>query len=143
MTRFALALLTTLLAASVLPAAAVAGDQPATGPTPFTATLGADGVQRATLVLDNYSYEPSHLIVEVNRPVELTLVSESGFTPHNIVIDDPASALFVRKDVGSGKTVKVTFTPTVTGSFAFYCDKKAPFMASHREKGMEGVIEVR
>lgn len=29
------------------------------------------------------------------------------------------------------------------GSFAFFCDKKAPFMASHREKGMVGVLEVR
>ncbi len=110
---------------------------------PVTATLDADGVQRATMTLDNYAYVPGHLIVAANEPVELTLVSESGFASHNIVIDDPASGLSIRQDVGSGKTVKLTFTPTRAGTFPFYCDKKAPFMASHREKGMEGVLEVR
>jgi hypothetical protein len=28
------------------------------------------------------------------------------------------------------------------GRYPFYCDKKLFFMAGHREKGMEGVLEV-
>jgi len=110
---------------------------------PIVATIDADGVQRATLVLDSYSYSPSHLIVEVNRPVELTLTSVSSFAPHNLVIDDPESGLAIRHDVGSGSTSQLRFTPTHVGTFPFFCDKKAPFMASHRKKGMEGTLEVR
>jgi heme/copper-type cytochrome/quinol oxidase subunit 2 len=121
---------------------AMAADAPAND-APIAATIGADGVQRATLVLDSYSYSPSHLIVEVNRPVELTLTSVSSFAPHNLVIDDPASGLAIRHDVGSGSTSQLSFTPTHVGTFPFFCDKKAPFMASHRKKGMEGTLEVR
>lgn len=131
-----------LLSCSLLsPGPGRAEDPPAEAPV--AATVDADGVQRLTMVLDNYFYRPKHIVVAVDKPVELTLVSESGFAPHNIVIDDPASGLDIRKDVGSGKTVKLSFTPKRTGTFVFFCDKKAPFMASHRAKGMEGVIEVR
>ena len=119
-----------------------AADAPASE-APTVATIDADGVQRATLILDSYSYSPSHLIVEVNRPVELTLTNESSFAPHNIVIVDPASGLVIHHDVSSGKPSVVRFTPTRVGTFPFFCDKKAPFMASHRAKGMEGALEVR
>jgi plastocyanin len=38
------------------------------------------------------------------------------------------------------KTIR--FTPTKTGSYPFYCSKISPFDRTHRERGMEGVIEV-
>ena len=133
-----LALTLSLIAASSAMATDAPGDD-----APVVATIDADGVQRATLTLDSYSYSPSHLIVEVNRPVEITLTSVSSFVPHNLVIDDPASGLAVRQDVGSGKTVLLRFTPTRTGTFPYFCDKKAPFMPSHRAKGMEGTMVVR
>jgi hypothetical protein len=131
-----------LLLAGAAAVPAIAGEGQATA-APVVATMDADGVQRATLTLDSYSYSPRDLSVEVNRPVELTLVSVSDFAPHNLVLDDPASGLDIRQDVGSGKTVQLRFTPTRVGKFAFFCDKKAPFMASHRAKGMEGTLEVR
>lgn len=108
-----------------------------------TATLDADGVQRASMVLDSYSYSPSHLIVQVDKPVELTLTRASSMVPHNIIIDDPESGLSIDQDVPGGKSVILSFTPTRTGRFVFYCDKSAPFSKSHREKGMEGILEVR
>jgi heme/copper-type cytochrome/quinol oxidase subunit 2 len=131
-----------LLVAGAMAVPALAAEEQAVT-EPVVATIDADGVQRATLTLDSYSYSPKDLIVEVNRPVELTLVSASDFAPHNLVLDDPASGLDIRQDVGSGKTVQLRFTPTRVGKFAFFCDKKAPFMASHRSKGMEGTLEVR
>lgn len=37
----------------------------------------------------------------------------------------------------------VYFTPTKTGAYPMYCDQKPLFGGkSHRERGMEGVIEV-
>jgi plastocyanin len=49
----------------------------------------------------------------------------------------------VDQDVGDGKSATVRFTPTHPGTFVFYCDKKLLFFKSHREKGMEGRLEVR
>ena len=141
MRPFAPALLVTLVVALLPALPAAAADAPAEAPV--TASLDADGVQRAAMVLDNYSYSPSHLIVQAGKPVELTLTRASSFTPHNLIIDDPASGLSINQDVPGSKSVKLNFTPTRTGSFTFYCDKKAPFMPSHRDKGMEGVLEVR
>lgn len=110
---------------------------------PVAIPLAADGVQRATVTLDSYSYTPGHLIVQAGKPVELTLTSVTTFTPHNFIIKDPAGGLSVEQDIGAGKTVVVRFTPPGPGTFTIYCDKKLPFFPSHREKGMEGKLEVR
>ncbi|MEO8224185.1 MAG: cupredoxin domain-containing protein [Gammaproteobacteria bacterium] len=120
---------------------ALAAALPAWAEDPVTLTVDADGVQRAAIVLDSYSYTPSHLIVSVGKPVELTLTKE-GFAPHDFVIDDTASGLSIKQGVG-GDPVKLKFTPTRTGTFAFYCSKKIPFGGTHRKKGMEGILEVR
>lgn len=110
---------------------------------PLLVPMGADGVQRATVILDSYSYTPNHLIVEAGKPVELTLTSVTTITPHNFIIKDPAGSLSVEQDVSAGKTVIVKFTPTQSGTFPIYCDKRLWPLPSHRDKGMEGKLEVR
>ena len=105
--------------------------------------LAPDGVQRAVVEADSYDFLPRHLIVRTGRPVELTFKSLAWLVPHNVVIDDPRSGLTIREEVPAGESVTIKFTPAVPGSFAIYCDKKLPFFKSHREKGMEGVLEVR
>src|SRR5713101_4838554 len=65
--------------------------------------LGADGVQRATVEVDSYSFSPSHLIVRAGKPVELTFKSLTTFVPHNIVIDNPRSGLSIREEVPAGE----------------------------------------
>jgi heme/copper-type cytochrome/quinol oxidase subunit 2 len=99
----------------------------------------ADGVQRATITLDSYSYAPRHLIVDAGKPVELTLTSVTTITPHNFIIKE----LGVEQDVGAGKTVTLRFTPTQPGTFPIYCDKRLWPLPSHRDKGMEGTLEVK
>lgn len=110
---------------------------------PFVVPVGADGVQRATVTLDSYSYQPSHLVVEAGKPVELTLTSVTTITPHNFIVNDVASGLSIEQDVGAGKTVKVTFTPLRPGVYTMYCDKRLWPLPSHRDKGMEGKLEVK
>src|SRR3990172_3608501 len=110
---------------------------------PLVIPVAADGVQRATLTLDSYSYTPSHLIVEAAKPVELTLTSVTTIIPHNFIIKDPAGSLFVEQEVSAGKTVTITFTPPQLGTFPIYCDKRLWPLPSHRDKGMEGELEVR
>jgi heme/copper-type cytochrome/quinol oxidase subunit 2 len=119
-----------------------AADMLQPGP-PFQVPMATDGVQRATITLDSYSYTPGHLVVEAGKPVELTLVSVTTITPHNFIIKDPAGSLSVEQDVGAGKTVVVKFTPTKPGTFPIYCDKRLWPLPSHRDKGMEGKLEVR
>lgn len=102
-----------------------------------------DGIQRATVILDSYSYTPSHLIVQAGKPVELLLTSITTITPHNFVLKNEAAGLSIEREVGAGRTVTVQFTPTKPGTYPFYCDKKLLFFPSHQEKGMEGMLEVR
>ena len=102
-----------------------------------------DGIQRATIILDSYSYTPHHLIVQAGKPVELFLTSITTITPHNFVLKNEGAGLSIERDVGSGRTVTVRFTVQKPGRYSFYCDKKLLFFPSHQEKGMEGVLEVR
>ena len=112
-------------------------------PVAFEVPMDPDGIQRAVIEADSYEFSPRHLVVRAGKPVELTVKSVTVLVPHNFLIDDPKSGLAIREEIPAGQTVKVSFTPTVPGSFAIYCDKKLLFFKSHREKGMEGVLEVR
>jgi len=103
----------------------------------------ADGVQRAAVTMDSYSYTPNHFVVRAGKPVEMALTSVTLLTPHNFILKEPSAGLAVEEDVGAGKTKTVRFTPSKPGTYTFYCDKKLLFFASHREKGMEGRLEVR
>jgi hypothetical protein len=58
-----------------LPGLANAEDQPSRQSA--EAVLGSDGIQRATILLDSYSYAPGHLVVQSGKPVELTLNSQT------------------------------------------------------------------
>jgi len=118
-------------------------EPPSHSSPPVVIPVAADGIQRATVTLDSYSYSPNHLIVEVGKPVELTLTSVTTIIPHNFIIKDPAGSLSVEQDVSAGKTVTITFTPTQPSTFPIYCDKRLWPLPSHRDKGMEGTLEVR
>jgi heme/copper-type cytochrome/quinol oxidase subunit 2 len=110
---------------------------------PVVIPVATTGTQRATVTLDSYSYTPNHLIVEAGKPVELTLTSVTTIIPHNFIIKDQSGSLSVEQDVSAGKTVIITFTPTQPGIFPIYCDKRLWPLPSHRDKGMEGKLEVR
>jgi heme/copper-type cytochrome/quinol oxidase subunit 2 len=111
--------------------------------SPIIVPMAADGVQRATVTLDSYSYNPNYLIVEAGKPVELTLTSVTTIVPHNFILKDSAGGLSIERDVSAGKTVIITFTPNQPGIFPIYCDKRLWPLPSHRDKGMEGKLEVR
>ena len=108
-------------------------------------TVKADdqGIQRATIIMDSYSYSPNELSVEAGKPVELTLRNAATFTPHTFHLADPASGLHVHAEVSAGESQTVSFTPNQRGTFTFYCEKKLLFFKSHRERGQEGRLEVR
>ncbi len=105
--------------------------------------VDADGVQRGTIVLTSYSFSPNSIVITAGRPVELTLKNESFLVPHNFVIMNEALGLHHDVSVSSGDSVTVQLLLTTPGRYLFYCDKQLLFFPTHREEGMEGVLEVR
>lgn len=108
---------------------------------PFHAVINKDGVQRVEMMGGKYFYIPNHIIVKKNVPVELVVRKEPGMVPHDIVIKAPEAGIVFEESLEE-KSKTIRFTPTKTGSFPFYCSKKLLFLPSHREEGMEGVLEV-
>ena len=107
----------------------------------YVAKIDPDGVQRVEIVGGSYYFDPNHIIVKVNVPVELKVRKEGGITPHDIVLKAPEAGIdFVSPLTKDAKVID--FTPKKTGLFHFYCDKKLLFFESHRKRGMEGVLEV-
>lgn len=108
----------------------------------FTATIDKDGVQRVSILGGGYYFDPNYIIVKVNVPVELTVTKESGFVPHDVVIEAPEAGIDFSVELSSTPKT-VTFTPTRAGKYQIFCSKKLLFFESHRHKGMEGTLEVR
>jgi plastocyanin len=104
-------------------------------------TTDDDGVQRVEILGGGYFFKPDHVIVKVNVPVEMVISKEDGFTPHNFIIEAPEAGIEVDESLSSDPKV-VKFTPTKVGKYPYYCSKKLLFFEDHREKGMEGVLEV-
>jgi len=108
---------------------------------PTFVPIDKDGVQRVNILAGDYFFQPHHIIVKVNLPVELKVRKEALIIPHDIVIDAPQAGIMVKESL-SRDPKAISFTPTKVGTYPIYCSKKPPFMSSHREKGMEGLLEV-
>lgn len=107
----------------------------------FTAIAGPDGVQHVSVYSGEYFFDPNYIIVKVNMPVELSISKTSGIVPHALVLEAPDAGISIHEKITAEPKV-INFTPTKTGKYQFYCDKKVLFFKSHREQGMEGVLEV-
>ena len=77
------------------------------------ATVDSDGIQRVDILGGGYFFRPNHIIVKVNVPVELKVRKESGWVPHNIVMNSPEAGMVF--DVALSEEPRlVRFTPTKT-----------------------------
>lgn len=100
-----------------------------------------DGVQRVEILAGSYFFKPDRIVVKVNLPVELSVRKKPGITPHTIEINEDDLALDINESLGADP-ILIRFTPGKTGTYEYYCAKKLLFFKSHREKGMEGILEV-
>jgi plastocyanin domain-containing protein len=108
---------------------------------PLVVPISQDGVQRVEILAGEYYFTPNYIILKVNAPTELKIKKESGLTPHDIVLKAPEAGMDIAEEISTeSKTIK--FTPSKIGKFPFYCSKKFLLFKSHRERGMEGMIEV-
>ena len=106
------------------------------------ATVSPDGVQRVEITGGEYYFDPNYIVVKVNVPVELTMKKAKGYVPHNIMVKAPEAGIDFKSDMKSDNPPAIKFTPTKPGKYPMYCDKQLLFFKSHRERGMEGTIEV-
>jgi plastocyanin domain-containing protein len=107
----------------------------------YQATIAADGMQHVRIEGGGYFFKPNRVIVKVNVPVELTVSVEKSLIPHTLVIQSPEAGISVDEKLSSDAR-NIRFTPTAVGKYHFYCKNKLLFFKSHREKGMEGVLDV-
>ena len=107
----------------------------------FVATTGADGVQHVEITGGEYYFDPNYIVLKVNVPVEFKVKKAAGYVPHDMVVNAPAAGIAFRLDLkDEWQTVK--FTPTKTGKYEMECDKKLLWFKSHKDRGMDGFIEV-
>lgn len=109
--------------------------------TVYRASPAADGVQHVRIEGGAYFFKPRRVIVKSNVPVELTVSVARSMVPHSFVLQAPEAGIVVDEDLSS-ESKKIRFTPTAVGSYPFYCRNRLLFFESHREKGMEGVLDV-
>jgi len=111
------------------------------GNKPYRAVMDTDGVQQINILAGDYFFKPNHIIVKVNVPVRLVVRVERGIVPHGLVLKALEANISLDEDL-SREFHTFIFTPSAPGRYAFYCPKKLFFFKSHREHGMEGVLEV-
>jgi plastocyanin domain-containing protein len=105
------------------------------------AVIGTDGVQRVEITGGSYYFDPSYIVVKVNVPVVLVVKKAGGATPHSIALKAPEAG--INFSVSLYKTpTNISFTPTKVGKYPFWCTKHLPLMKSHKDRGMQGVLEV-
>lgn len=109
--------------------------------TVYRANRAADGVQHVRIEGGAYFFKPNRVVVKSNVPVELTVSVDRSVIPHSFVIQAPEAGIVVDENL-SNQPSSIRFTPTAVGSYPFYCRNRLLFFESHREKGMEGVLEV-
>jgi len=108
---------------------------------PYRAVIDSDGVQRVRVVGGSYFFRPNHIIVKVKTPVELSASLEPGIAPHTLVLDAIEAGVAIDEKLSTDPKA-IVFTAAAVGKYGFYCKNKLLFFKSHRENGMEGILEV-
>jgi plastocyanin len=108
----------------------------------FDAAAGQGDLQQIEIKLGDHRFTPAEIRLVAGQPAALTLVNTDGMTPHNFKLEFSGDRADIDVDVSAGDSVEVRLDPLPAGTYTFYCDKKLPFMKSHRAKGMEGSLIV-
>lgn len=98
--------------------------------------------QSIEIKLGDYRFSPSEVQLLAGQPAVLKLINTDGMTPHNFTLQSAGTTDDINVDVAAGDAVEVRLDPLPPGNYTFFCDKKLPFMKSHRARGMEGRLVV-
>ena len=93
---------------------------------------GGETVQDIEIEGGSFYFKPNEIRVKAGEKVKITFKNIEGF--HDLIIDD----LSVKtKQIRDGEVDVVEFTPTLPGSYEFYCS-----IGNHRSMGMKGILIV-
>jgi uncharacterized cupredoxin-like copper-binding protein len=98
-----------------------------------SATPPVETTEAITVEGSEFSFNPSEITVQEGEEVSIAF-KNVGTLAHNITIGDLG---LKSETIQPGQTAIITFTPTQTGTFAFWCD-----VAGHRQSGMEAELHV-
>ena len=87
---------------------------------------------RITLTLQEMGFSQNQIEVSANQPVTLRLNNKDGYA-HAFDLDE----FDIHLQLAAAETAEITFTPTRSGTFTFYCSSPG-----HRAAGMEGSLVV-
>ncbi len=130
-----------LLALSAALLSAPVQASPKDQPKERAAVMGEDGVQRQQVYVGNYYYRPDRITVKVGKPVELLFRIPDGVNKHKFVIRAAEAGMKIDTFISQRNNI-VTFTPTRTGTYRFYCNHQAGFLQAHVEQGEAGELIV-
>ncbi len=85
-----------------------------------------------SLEAQDIKWSSNAITASVGQPVEVT-VTNTGALEHNFSVDE----LSVNTNVAIGASETITFTPSSSGTFEFYCATPG-----HKEAGMVGTLTV-
>ncbi len=108
---------------------------------PSAASIGADGVQRVTILGGSYFFHPDRITTRANEPLEISISVEPGMIPHSFVLDGPDGRHLVNVELST--KAQIIHLSLKAGHYVFYCPNRLFWLKSHRERGMAGVMEVR
>lgn len=125
------------------------GSMPAHTESPDT-----DALQKATISLSEYRFEPALTTLEAGKPAQLTLIN-NGKVVHEFAtkalldqaVDIKAKGILVETtgveevEIAPGSQVVLLFTPEKTGEFAIACHASKP--EDHLKKGMAGKLVIK
>ena len=102
----------------------------------------ADEPALVEIKLGDYRFMPEEIQIVAGQTARLRLVNTDSVVPHNFTLKAADNTALIDVDVVAGETIEVELGPLSTGRYTFYCDKKMLFMKSHRDKGMQGSLNV-
>ena len=106
----------------------------------MTARQVAD-IQKVDVDVHSFYFKPNRIIVQMGKPVDMTVHFHSWFAPHTLTCIDQDAGVNVDVRTGAfsfGSTKRARFTPTKTGEYEFFCH-----VDHHAKKGMKGSIVVQ
>lgn len=108
--------------------------KPSSQVTTSTQKSSDSSIKEIAVSAKEFAYSPSTINLKKNERVRIKFTNDGGMT-HNLVIEGMDVST---KNIGSGESDSVEFTPLQAGTFTFFCS-----IDSHRGLGLEGKMIVQ
>ena len=92
--------------------------------------------------LGDYRFTPGEIHIAADQPAVLQLINTDTITPHNFTLIASDDMAVIDVDLLGGESTEIKLKALPAGRYTFYCANKLPFMKSHRDRGMSGILVI-